>query len=281
MDVEKIKALLLSVEKKSLSKAAEELSYTPSAFSYMVDSIENELGITIINRNFNGVELNDNGKILYDKLLALINAEKDLINSAKELTLKNQPIKIGAYSSIAQHLLPELIKQFKEENPTINVSIKIGNNLKEWINDKVADVIFSDSPVLNAMNTIKIKKDPYLILAPSTLLQGKKTATKEDLYDLPYISYNESRFDKVFEHEKFKEIIKFDSIDETTVIKMVENNIGIAVLPSLMLKKKSKLTHTVKLVPELSRTIEFSYSKESAKEKNVIKFIKFVQKYFK
>ena len=33
MDSTKIKALLLAIEKKSFSKAAEELSYTPSAMS--------------------------------------------------------------------------------------------------------------------------------------------------------------------------------------------------------------------------------------------------------
>lgn len=113
MDVSKIKALLLAVEKKSFSKAAEELSYTPSAFSHIVDSIEEELGIKILNRTFNGVELNENGKLLLDKLTALITAEKELLASAKNLNVKNERLRIGAYSSIAQHILPEIINKFK------------------------------------------------------------------------------------------------------------------------------------------------------------------------
>ena len=124
MDVSKIKALLLAVEKKSFSKAAEELSYTPSAFSHIVDSIEEELGIKILNRTFNGVELNENGKLLLDKLTALITAEKELLASAKNLNVKNERLRIGAYSSIAQHILPEIINKFKQENPFIKVSIE-------------------------------------------------------------------------------------------------------------------------------------------------------------
>ena len=65
MDIAKIKVVLLALEKKSFSKAAEELSYTPSALSHIADSLESELGVKILNRTFTGIELTENGKIIY------------------------------------------------------------------------------------------------------------------------------------------------------------------------------------------------------------------------
>ncbi len=279
MDVEKIKALLLAVEKKSFSKAAEELSYTPSAFSHIVDSIESELGVKILNRNFSGVDLNENGEILLEKLTALVNAEKELLICAKDLNEKNEHLRIGTYSSIAQHLLPEIIKAFKEENPQVKVSIKTGNNLRKWLKDDVADVIFTDVKVSNA-NWIDIITDPYMIFAPTSLLPHKKTATVDDIYALPYILYNESNLNDYIDLNKFKEIIKYDSIDESSVISMVENGIGVAVLPSLMLKNKHKGAHTVKLMPEITRTLGVAYKKEESFNTAKTKFIKCIKKLY-
>ena len=80
--------------------------------------------------------------------------------------------------------------------------------------------------------------------------------------------------------DKFKEIIEFDSIDESSVISMVEKNLGIAVLPSLLVKHKSSGVHILKLKPEISRTIGFAYKTEALQNDCTAKFIKFIKKEF-
>lgn len=281
MEISKIKALLLAIEKKSFSKAAEELSYTPSAFSHIVDSIENELGIKILNRNFNGVELNENGKLLLDKLFAVVDAEKDLLSTANSLKESNVHLRIGAYSSIAQKLLPEIVKKFKEENPKVKVSIKIGNVLRSWLKDDITDVVFTDSMPENS-KWIELLRDPYIAIAHKDVLKNKKAVKKEDLYSFPCIVHNETiLFNSYLERDKFKEIIEFDSIDESSVISMVEKNLGIAVLPSLLVKNKSNSVHILKIKPELSRTIGFAYKPQSLNNIYVEKFVNFIKKEFK
>ena len=216
---------------------------------------------------------------MLEKLSALVDAEKELLIAAKNLNEKNEILRIGTYSSIAQHILPEIIKKFKEQNPTVKVSIKTDNNLKNWLSDGVADVIFTDAQVQNACR-IDIIDDPYMIYAPADVLRGKKTATANDLYDLPYILYNESNLNDYIDLSKFKEIIKYDSIDESSVISMVENGIGVAVLPSLMLKVKRKGAHTVKLIPEITRKLGVCYQKDNSKNQAKTKFIKLIKQLY-
>ena len=280
MDIYKISAFLLAVEKKSFSKAAEELSYTPSALSHIADSIELELGIKLLNRTFNGVELNENGKQLIDKLYAVVETEKALISSANSLKESNVNLRIGAYSSIAQRLLPDIIKKFKQENQKVKVSIKIGNQLRAWLKEDISDVIFTDAKPDNA-KWHELLCDPYIALAPKNVLPNKKAVNKDELYDYACIVHNETVvFDNYFERNKFKEIIEFDSIDESSVISMVEKNLGIAVLPSLLVKHKSSGVHILKLKPEISRTIGFAYKTEALQNDYTAKFIKFIKKEF-
>lgn len=280
MEISKIKAFLLAVEKKSFSKAAEELNYTPSALSHIADSIELELGVKLLNRTFNGVELNDNGKALLDKLTAIVEAETELISCANNLKESNVNLRIGAYSSIAQRLLPDIIKKFKQENPKVKVSIKIGNQLRNWLKEDISDVVFTDAKPEHS-KWIELLHDPYIAIASKEILPNKKVIDKRELYDYACIVHNETVvFNDYLERNKFKEIIEFDSIDESSVISMVESNIGIAVLPSLLAKHKSSKVHLLKLKPEISRTIGFAYKNEQTNNLYTEKFIKFVKKEF-
>ena len=51
MDTKKTKALLLALERGSLTAAAEELGYTQSGFTHMMNSLEDEAGIRLLVRS--------------------------------------------------------------------------------------------------------------------------------------------------------------------------------------------------------------------------------------
>ena len=51
MDTKKTKALLLALERGSLTAAAEELGYTQSGLTHMMNSLEDELGIRLLVRS--------------------------------------------------------------------------------------------------------------------------------------------------------------------------------------------------------------------------------------
>ena len=141
-------------------------------------------------------------------------------------------------------------------------------------------MIFTDAKPDNA-KWHELLCDPYIALAPKNVLPNKKVVNKDELYDYACIVHNETVvFDDYFERNKFKEIIEFDSIDESSVISMVEKNLGIAVLPSLLVKHKSSGVHILKLKPEISRTIGFAYKTEALQNDCTAKFIKFIKKEF-
>ena len=86
MDTQKIKAILSAIEYKSLSKAADELSYTPTALSHIADNLEKELGVKILVRTPLGISLSKEGEELYDYLVAIVEAEKNLISASTAIS---------------------------------------------------------------------------------------------------------------------------------------------------------------------------------------------------
>lgn len=265
MEANKIRALLCAVEKKSLSKAAEEFAYTPSALSHAADSVEEELGVKILKRSYAGVTLTDEGEKLLPALQAFVKAEDRLLLSARALSEEGE-LRIAAYSSISLHVLPEIVKAFKLAYPSVKVSISVGNQLKNALLEGVADVVFSDTPSEGGAEWREILTEPFVAVVPAALFAGKKTIRKEELYEHPYISTAESLLQGYFDESKFREITHFSSVDDNSVLSMVKEELGVAVLPALTVKKRIKGIKTVKLEPEIHRTVGYSYFKQNQTE---------------
>ena len=126
MDTKKIKAMLTAVERGSLSAAAEELGYTQSGLTHMMNSLEEDLGLTLLIRSKAGVRISPAGQALLDDFNSLISASETLERNAeslKERTLKT--IRIGSYSSVARNWLPAILAAYKFSSPETATSLSM------------------------------------------------------------------------------------------------------------------------------------------------------------
>lgn len=64
MNIKKYEAFIRAVELGSLSKAAEELGYTQSGISHMMQSLEEEVGFPLLVRTSSGILPNAEGETL-------------------------------------------------------------------------------------------------------------------------------------------------------------------------------------------------------------------------
>ena len=116
MNIQKYKALIKTVELESFTKAADALGYSQSGISRMIGDLEKEWNVTLVERGKNGLRLTSDGvKILpyaksvceeYDKMMQQI----DSIHG-----LEKGLIRIGTFSSVATHWLPNIIKAFQKD----------------------------------------------------------------------------------------------------------------------------------------------------------------------
>lgn len=280
MDTFKIRAFMTAVKYKNFSKAAEEYSYTPSAFSHMAHALNEELGIVLFKRTPTGIELTAEGEKLYKKFEELIAAEDDLFMTAREMsTRKESEIRIGAYSSISRSLLPEIIKRFKELNPDIKISLIVSLNLRGWIEKDKADIVFADTSALRENIVVPIMEDPFVAVVPKKLFKDRSSVSIDELYSHPYIKTRENIYKDIIDAEKFKEIIPFTSEDDQAVISMVREGIGVAILPLLSCPKNTAHVKILKLDPPFSRVLGIAHKENPTA--NEEKFITFVKKHYK
>ena len=275
METQKIKAILLAAEKKSLSAAAEEFSYTPSAMSHMADALEEELGIKILERTRIGVELSEEGKQLKDKLRAVVAAENELKRAAAEITKRaERELRIAAYSSISIYLLPEILQHFKQKHPEVKVSISVDDYLSDYLQNGLADVVFGEPTVIGDDERILLMEDDYVAILPEGTFANRRTVNREELYSYTFIKTNEGFLKKYFDEERFSEVVHLASVDNSSVISMVKKKLGVAVLPSLSMRGGTNGIKVLKLLPKISRSLCISYRHGSPAVEKFVDFIK-------
>ena len=115
MDSKKLEALAAAVEYGSFTRAAQQLGYTQSGLTHMMNSLEREIGFPVLVRDRWGVRLTPSGQRIMPMVQQCLTAnqslerEISLINSHQEDT-----IRVASYASIAMHWLPEIIQRFRD-----------------------------------------------------------------------------------------------------------------------------------------------------------------------
>ena len=179
MDTIKIKTFLEVAEHKSFSYVARGFSYTPSAVSHMADALEAELGVRLFERTRKGVDLTPDGKKLYDYFAAFDKAEKALFTAAQKLAReKQESLHIGAFSSVALHILPDVLQSFRMKNPSIKTSLLVEDDIWYRLKDGSLDVVLADE--YNIDKTVQwhpIMEDAYAVL-PRLPLQNCPAGVK-------------------------------------------------------------------------------------------------------
>ena len=278
MDTLKIKIVLMAAKYKSLSRAAEELSYTPSAFSRTLSAFEKELGVELFKRSSIGVELTSDGERMIPYFESILSAEKALFDEAARMrNNRRQELKIGTYSSILRSYLTQILKDFHEKNKDIDLSVSVADDLHGWLNDGRVDIVFADEKVLSNNGFVPILEDTYYVIAPPEWFSGRECVGREELYEYSYIDTDSPYANEYFEKERFSKLIYLKSEDDLSVINTVSEGMGFTVLPELVFRKNVRDVTVLPLEPRITRRLGFAYKKDSRKSAALSKFVKYLR----
>lgn len=114
----------------SISLAADYLHISQPAVSYQIKTLENCLGITLFIRTKKGVSLTEEGQIFFqfiEKGIEYFQNGENTLTNLKNLDYGN--IRIGASTTVSQHVLMPYLEVFHKKYP--NIEIEITNNLTE------------------------------------------------------------------------------------------------------------------------------------------------------
>ena len=192
VNIQKYQAFLKAVEYGSFTKAAEALSYSQSGISRMIGDLEQEWNIILLERGRGGVRLTSDGLRLLPYAQNVCAEYKKLQMQVDELHgLQSGLIRIGTFSSVATHWLPNIIQQFQKDFPNIDFELLLGDyaEIENWIVSGQVDCGFLRLPTINPeLETIFLEADPLMAVIPEhhPLADCKKFPVQE-LVSAPFL----------------------------------------------------------------------------------------------
>ena len=286
--VTKLRALMSAVENGSFKAAAESLGCTQSAVSHMISSLEEELGFRLLRRGRSAVRLTDEGERLLGAARSLLSAEEHLRQTAASIRgLDQGTVRIGAFTSVAVHWLPPVLKEFQRDYPNVEFKLLNGDyhDVNEWLSDGSVDIGFVALPCELKCETITLMEDRLLAILPKDSRYASyprfplTECEREPFISLLQSSDHDAR--RALEAAGVKPNVRFYTKDDYAIIAMVEQGLGMSIMPELLLKGRHDELLTLPLVPEAKRTIGIAFAVGSHPGPATQRFCDYVVRYVK
>ncbi len=267
MTIRHLKIFIAVCDYKSTVEASKQLNIAQPSISFAIKEIENYYGIKLFDRISRKLVLtNDGEKFLFQA--------RDIINKVNNLEINfkdndsTQIITLGCSATIAIFILPNILKKFKETNKNINFNLIIRDSktLSQMLLKNELDLALIETPILDKDLVSKpfYNDNLLLYLSKDNKLLKRDIIKLEDLKNENIIlrerhSAVRKLVDATFIANNFNTTISWESTSTQAIISLVENNLGITILPSLWSNSlKSDSNIITKEITNLKITREYS-----------------------
>ncbi len=283
MDTKKVRALLLAIELGSLSSAADALGYTQSGLTHMMNSLEEDLGLTLLVRNKTGVHISSAGKELLDSMRALSDAADALERSAETLRDRTfKTIRIGSYSSVARHWLPAILSEYKFSSPEIETSLSMQNIAAQYSavkNEELDCAIVSyQAGLMNGLYWTPLRDDELVAILPGTYSVDEGSFPLEYFAGMEFLMPS-GGFDMdimpIFQTLPSDQLpdFRYTNMEDAAIISMVSHGLGVSILSRLIMQGNEERLAVVPLRPAAFRRIGIIVKEKRQNEKAIRSFI--------
>ena len=169
----------------SFKSAAEELNVTPGAISHQIRALESELVTSLFNRVHRGVQLTEDGELLFRSVRA---AFQDISNRTDGLRNKTvrRGITIGTTTAMSALWLTPALSRFWREHPDVRVNQVVSDTLDFGASQPELIISYGANRDSNSASTALFRDTLIPVCAPA-LARRRAPQSIDDLATMPLI----------------------------------------------------------------------------------------------
>jgi DNA-binding transcriptional LysR family regulator len=124
VDLRQIRCFIAAAEEMHFGRAAERLHMAPTALSRLVKTLEDEIGVRLLNRTTRAVTLTRAGLGFLEDARAILARTEDAARSAREIADGGGlMLRIGAIDAASASFLPEALNALRAAHPLVDVRL--------------------------------------------------------------------------------------------------------------------------------------------------------------
>ena len=246
MNLKNLEAFYWVVTLNSFNKAATKLQTTQPAVSQKITSLENDLGFKVLDRSFRQLKPTHKGMTLFKYAEKFMRLETDLVAELTENQHLTGTIRLGVSETIVYTWLVEYIEKVQKEFPKVSVEIVVDltPNLQEGVRTGDLDMAFLLGPTLAFECVEQALCDFELSFLAAPSFKGGvgqmsfKALMSHTILTYPKITYPYKELKAKMKEQALDEPLSITSYSLATLLRLAEQGLGIAVVPTLTALKE-------------------------------------------
>ncbi|HEX5148879.1 MAG TPA: LysR family transcriptional regulator [Candidatus Limnocylindrales bacterium] len=194
VSVHQLRLLIAVIEHGGFSRAADALNLSQPAISHQLKALSIAVGLPVVEIIGRRVHLTQVGSLLYEhaqRILAEFESAGAVLDELRGL--RRGRIRIAGDTTVAIYVLPDLLGDFRQEYPAVDLSLGVDN--RRGLHDRLVanEVDFVVSGRQWVDPPVPLTARPFLgneliaIASPRHRLAGRKRVTLAELADEPFI----------------------------------------------------------------------------------------------
>jgi DNA-binding transcriptional LysR family regulator len=230
------------VEAGSVTAAAARLHVAQQSLSEQLRLVERRFGAELLERGPRGVTLTPVGEALLPEARAVLAAaDRAFAVTTRAARSERDVLRVGVLSSIANHLLPVVLRRFAEQVPEVELrseELPIAQ-LVARLREGSLDAGLSRAPLVADLRTEELMREPVAAVLPAEhRLAGAASLTLGDLADEPWVLSDRStwppwhaKYDRDFEAAGYRPRVVQRGTSPQNLLALVAAGIGVTRLP--------------------------------------------------
>ena len=292
MEFKQLEAYISVVKNRSFSKAAEELFLTQPTISSSISSLENELGVVLLDRGSKETRPTKEGRTFYGYAQNIINAREKALGSMRKTDDEiDGVLEIRASSIPANYIVPELVTEFSKKYPMVRFNIQQMDTKKVWseILDGFGEIGFTGAFERNKLKYTPLLKDRQIVITPDNekfrnIFEEKGKLKIEDLRGEKFVAREDGsatwqEFLKIIGDTQGAGIIaKCNSLEQ--VIALVKAGLGVSAVSGIALESLPEGVLAFELEADTAeREFYMVTNRDMTLSATAKKFAEFVERY--
>lgn len=169
MNIEYFKSFVETANQKSISKASEKLNLTHPALSKQIRKVEEYFEVSLFIRSSSGVELTEEGKMLYGRIQHILDELSVLQVDFKKMN-QSHSYTVGTLPSLAAYYLPTRILRLEEKKIQIetvvrNTSLEVMELLQKG---EIDAAVIEQASLHTTYWNKELFQEPFFMVLPKT-----------------------------------------------------------------------------------------------------------------
>jgi DNA-binding transcriptional LysR family regulator len=244
LKISQLQAFVAVAESGNFSTAALELGLSQSTVSHAIATLESALGVILLARGRHGAMLTAIGEQILPEARQILELLGSIQTKASfDQRLQSGVVRIASVRSIATHLLPSAILQFRQKFPPIHIVLRDCDHyveVQQMLREGQAEIGITLMPNSAEFEAWELIRDEFVLLLPAAAVEPNTPLSWEQIVNFSFIMNPsaaphvhtrtvQAHFAQFGHHLNVAYEVKEDS----TIIGMVKGGLGATIMARL------------------------------------------------